>query len=125
MKRFLGLIALLTIGITLVPSCKNDDPSVAKVFVRNYNRQLIADAKVVIIGDVNSDPATPDYVDTLETNSSGFAAFDLAPLFDTYTKDQEELAFFDVLVKYDNKEQWEEMRARAHITSVLTVILPQ
>ena len=131
MKKLVSLFAFLMVGVLVLSSCKEKDPSVGKVFVRNYNNQLISDATVVIVGDKDSDPATPSYTDTLTTNASGFAAFDLSALFDTYDKDAEKIAYFDVLVKYEDKEVWsdesqdEQLKARAHITQVITVYLPE
>lgn len=127
MKKLVSLFAVMMMGIVLFSSCGEKDPSVAKVFVRNYNSQLISDATVVLVGDKDSEPATPSFTDTLTTNASGFAAFDLSTHFEQYTKDQEKIGYFDVLVKYENKETWseEQIKARAHITSVITVYLPQ
>lgn len=114
---------LFFVAFALFTGCKNDDPSVLKIFVRSASNELVKDAKVIIIGDVNSTPATLPYVDTLVTNSSGFAAFSLD---DYYTKAGEEntVAYFDVLVKQDPKQAQAYVRCRAHITTVETVYLP-
>ena len=131
MKKLVSLFAFLMVGVLVLSSCQEEEPSVGKVFVRNYNNQLISDATVVIVGDKDSDPATPSYTDTLTTNASGFAAFDLSAFFETYAKDQEKIAYFDVLVKYEDKEVWsdeiqdEQLKARQHITQVITVNLPE
>lgn len=127
MKKLVSLFAVMMMGIILFSSCGEKDPSVAKVFVRNYNGQLISDATVILVGDKDSEPATLSFTDTLTTNASGFASFDLSSHFEEYTKDQEKVGYFDVLVKYENEETWSEdqLKARAHITSTLTVHLPQ
>jgi hypothetical protein len=72
---------LLLAGLTL-GGCKNDDPSVLKIFVRSENNELLNGAQVVVIGDPNSNPATMEYVDTLFSNGSGFAQFNMADYFD-------------------------------------------
>ncbi|MDX1444800.1 hypothetical protein [Lishizhenia sp.] len=132
MKKLVSLFAFLMVGVLLLSSCQEKDPSVGKVFVRNYNNQLISDATVIIVGDKDSDPATPSYTDTLTTNASGFAAFDLSSLFERYDKEAEKVAYFDVLVKYEDKEVWsdesqnqKQLKARQHITQVITVYLPE
>lgn len=114
---------LFLVAFAIFTGCKNDDPSVLKIFVRSASNELVKDAKVIIIGDVNSTPATLPYVDTLVTNSSGFAAFSLD---DYYTAAGEEntVAYFDVLVKQDPKQAQAYVRCRAHITTVETVYLP-
>ena len=120
MIRKIGLFSLLSVLIVL-SSCKKD-PSVLKVFVRSENNELVNNAKVIIIADVNSDPPTPAYVDTVQTNSSGFAYFDMEDFFSQLGK-KETTGYFDVLVKKDIKEGRGYIRCRAHITNVLTVVI--
>lgn len=120
MVRKIGLLSLVSI-LLVMASCKKD-PSVLKVFVRSSNNELVSNAKVVIIGDVNSDPATPEYVDTVQTNSSGFAYFDMEEFFSKLGK-KETTGYFDVLVKKDTSEGSGYIRCRARITNVLTVII--
>lgn len=120
------ILSLLFLTSSLViTSCRNKDESIAKIFVRNSNSQLIKGAQVVIIADINSEPATPAYVDTLPTNESGFASFDLESLFEQYGKKDDKVAFFDIIVKFDDKQAAGEIKARANITAVETVTLPQ
>lgn len=124
MNKILRKIGFMSIVAMLLAlnSCKNKDPSILKVFVRSTNNELVANAKVIIIADVNSDPATPAYVDTVLTNSSGFAYFAMEDFFDMLGK-KETTGYFDVLVKKDPTEGSGYIRARAHITNVLTVII--
>ena len=121
MIRNIGYFSLISILIVL-SSCKKD-PSILKVFVRSDNNELVANAKVVIIADVNSDPATPAYVDTVQTNSSGFAYFDMEEFFSMLGK-KETTGYFDVLAKKDTYQGDGYIRCRKHITNVITVILP-
>lgn len=123
MKKITAVLFLLFVTTIVIVSCKNKEPSIVKIFVRNANNQLISDARVIIIADVNSEPATPAYVDTVLTNNGGFASFNLQPLFDTYSKDDDKLAFFDIIVKFDGKQANGEIRSRAHVTAVETIIL--
>lgn len=120
MIRKIGLFSLLSVLIVL-SSCKKD-PSVLKVFVRSENNELVNNAKVIIIADVNSDPPTPAYVDTVQTNSSGFAYFDMEDFFSQLGK-KETTGYFDVLAKKDTKEGRGYIRCRAHITNVITVVI--
>ena len=64
----------------------------------------------------------PDYVDTILTNSSGFASFAMEAFFDQLAKG-ETVGYFDVLVKKDPLQGTGYIRARAHITNVLTVVI--
>ena len=116
---FLGLMAVLTLAMS---SCKNDDPSVLKIFVRSASNELVDGAQVVIVGDVNSNPATLAYVDTLLTNASGYAQFNMDEYFSTSGEDNQ-TGYFDVIVKKDTKQGTEYVRCRAHITTVETVFL--
>ncbi|TSJ46589.1 hypothetical protein [Fluviicola chungangensis] len=118
MVRNMGYFSLISILLVL-SSCKKD-PSILKVFVRSTNNELVSNAKVVIIGDVNSDPATPEYVDTVQTNTSGFAYFDMEEFFSKLGK-KETTGYFDVLAKKDTDQGSGYIRCRAHITNVLTV----
>ncbi|WP_343748219.1 hypothetical protein [Fluviicola sp.] len=120
MVRKMGYLTLVSVLLVL-SSCKKD-PSILKVFVRSSNNELVNNAKVIIIADVDSEPATPAYVDTVQTNSSGFAYFDMADFFSKLGK-KETTGYFDVLVKKDPSQGTGYIRCRAHITNVLTVYL--
>jgi hypothetical protein len=111
------------VALALFTGCKNNDPSVLKIFVRSASNELVKDAKVIIIGDVNSVPTSLAHVDTLVTNSSGFAAFNLDDYF-TAAGEENTVAYFDVIVKQDPKQAQAYVRCRAHITTVETVYLP-
>ncbi len=115
---FIGLIAL---SIGFLQSCKNKDPSFAKVYVRSVNDQLVEGAKVIIIGDVDNATTTVAYVDTLLTNSSGFAQFPMEDYFAAAGEDNP-VGVFDVIVK-KGQEYGEAsgFRVRVHNTSVKTV----
>ena len=67
-----SLLILIALSFGFLQSCKNKKPSVVKVFVRSASNELVSGAKVIIIGDINSNPATMEYVDTVVTNESGF-----------------------------------------------------
>lgn len=107
--------------LTTLQSCKRD-PSVLKVFVRSHDNQLQSNAKVIIIADVNSNPPTKAYVDTLLTNTTGFAAFDMTDFFGEKGK-KGATGYFDIVVKKDGKIGNGRIRCRAHITNVETVIM--
>jgi hypothetical protein len=111
---------LLTIG--LFSSCKNNDPSVVKIFVRSASNQLLSGAQVVIVGDVNSNPATLAYVDTLQTNTSGFATFDLNDYFSA-AGESNSIGYFDVFVEKNGQVGSGYVRCRSNITTVETIFL--
>ncbi len=118
-NTFLFLSAILT--VVMLASCKNKDPSTAKIFVRTPSNQLAADTRVIIIGDVDSNPETLPYVDTLFTNASGFAAFDLADYYDAAGEKENPVAYFDIIAKRGDDIGYGRIRCRVHITSVETV----
>lgn len=124
MNKFIvaSLLFVLTAGLVFT-SCKNKNTSVVKVFVRSYNQELLKDAKVVIISQPDEDLGIPEYVDTLLTNSSGFALFIIDDFFEQYPKKADMVANFNIIVKKATKEGQGTIRARAHITAVETVTM--
>lgn len=121
--RKLGILAVIALSIGFAQSCKNKDPSVVKIYVRSASNQLVQGAKVIIIGDVNSNPVTNSYVDTVITNGSGFASFNVAPYYESAEKDQT-VAYFDVIAKTNTKTTEGYVRSRVNTTAVETVYLP-
>lgn len=122
LRKHILLSSLFLLAISVISSCKNDDPSVLKIFVRSSSNELQNGAKVVIIGDINSNPATLPYVDTVITNASGFATFNMDDYFDNSGADNT-TGYFDVIVKQGTTQGTEYVRCRAHITTVETVFL--
>lgn len=124
MTKFLRLFTITAL-LTLVASsygCKKKDPSILKVFVRSNSNELISEAQVIIIGDIHSDPATAYYTDTLQTNSSGFAQFDMSTFFDAQDKNTT-TGYFNILVKKNPAQATGYIKCRAHITAVQTVVI--
>ena len=122
--RKLTLIALVVLSLGFLHSCKNDNPSVVKIFVRSASNELVPGAKVVIIGDPSSNPPTEEYVDTVVTNESGFAYFNVQAYYDEAGADENPVAYFDIVVKTDTKTAMGYIRSRVHTTAVETVFLP-
>lgn len=122
--RKLGLFVFVCFSIGFIQSCKNNEPSVIKIFVRSASNELVEGAQVVIIGDVNSNPPTNTYVDSVLTNSSGFAVFEMKAYYDA-AGENNTVGYFDIVAKkgtaVNNSEQ---IRSRAHTTAVETVYLP-
>jgi len=121
--RKIGLLALVCLSIGFVQSCKNKEPSAIKIFVRSASNELVVGASVVIIGDVNSNPPTNVYVDTIITNESGFAVFEMKSYYDAAGEDNT-VGYFDVVAKKGIKVTDGRIRSRAHTTAVETVYLP-
>ena len=121
--RKLGILAVIALSIGFAQSCKNKDPSVVKIYVRSASNQLVEGAKVIIIGDVNSNPVTNTYVDTVITNGSGFALFNVAPYYEDAAEDQT-VAYYDVIAKTNTKTTEGYVRSRVNTTAVETVYLP-
>lgn len=119
----IGSVAtLIVFALMLVGSCTKKDPSIIKIFVRSESNALVSNARVVIIGDVNSDPPTNPYVDTLLTNTAGFAEFDMANYFGEKPK-KGTVGYFDVIVKKDAASGTGRIRCRAYITNVETITI--
>jgi hypothetical protein len=121
--RKLGLLAFVCLSIGFIQSCKNKEPSAIKIFVRSASNELVVGAKVVIIGDVNSNPPTNAYVDTVFTNESGFAVFEMKAYYDA-AGDNNTIGYFDIVAKKDAKVVNDRIRSRAHTTAVTTVYFP-
>ena len=109
--------------IFVLTACKNDNQSVIKVFVRDASNALVTGAKVVIIGDQQSNPPTSSYVDTVVTNASGYSTFNMDEFYNGTTPD-ETTGYFDIVVKKDAKTAQGYIRSRVHTTAVETVYLP-
>lgn len=123
MKKLL-IIGLLFVSLGLFTACKNDNPSVIKVFVRSASNELVEGAKVIIIGDVNSNPETMSWVDTVVTNNSGFAYFSMRAYYEAAGEEENPVAYFDIIAKTATKEASGYIRSRVHTTAVETVFLP-
>lgn len=121
--RFAAILVLLTLTIGVLQACKNKNPSVIKIFVRSASNELVEGAKVVIIGDPASNPPTMEYVDTVVTNGSGFASFNMNAYYDAAGEDAE-VGYFDVIVKTATKQAMGRIRSRVHTTAVETIFLP-
>ena len=121
MKKLLSIS--LTLALLLLVGCTPKDPAILKVFVRSSTNQLVYGAKVIIIGDQQSNPPTLEYVDTTYTNSSGFTTFGMEDYFNVSGPDNT-AGYFDILVKSNTKEASGYTRCRVHTTSVETIYLP-
>ena len=122
MKKGVFLSLMLSFLI-VIGSCKSKAPAILKVFVRSSSNQLMSGAKVVVIGDQQSNPATLPFVDTTYTNSSGFTSVDMDQYFNTSGPDNT-TGYFDIVVKHNNKIATGYSRCRIHTTAVETIYLP-
>jgi hypothetical protein len=122
MKK-LSLLIIISFCTSLFVGCKPKDPAVLKVFVRSSTNQLINGAKVIVIGDQQSNPPTKEFVDTTYTNSSGFSVVDMDQYFET-AGDENTTGYFDIIVKYNNKIANGKANCRIHTTAVETIYLP-
>lgn len=121
-RKTLGVLMIATLAIGFLQSCKNKEPSAIKIFVRSESNELVEGAKVVIIGDIDSNPETLPYVDTLLTNASGFATFNMKAYYDEAGEDRE-ISYFDIVAKHSTKAANGYIRSRVHTTAVETVYL--
>jgi len=114
----------LFLAVALVQSCKNKNPTVAKVFVRSESNELLADAKVVIIAEVKTNESDIEYVDTLITNSSGYVQFDLKDYYEEAGK-KIDVATFRVICRKETLEGIGKIRTRIYTTAVETIHVVQ
>ncbi len=121
--RKLYFLSIISIVVFSFVACRPKDPALLKVFVRSSTNQLINGAKVIVIGDQQSNPPTMEFVDTSYTNSSGFSVVDMDQYFDK-SGDANTTGYFDIIVKYNNKIASGYTRCRIHTTSVETIYLP-
>jgi hypothetical protein len=119
-----GVLAMVLLSLGVLHSCKNKNPSVVKVFVRSASNELMSGVKVIIIGDPSSNPATQEYIDTVITNGSGFAYFNVQPYYDAAGEKDNPVAYFDVIAKTDLIQELGYIRSRVHTTAVETIFLP-
>jgi hypothetical protein len=112
------------ISALLLPSCESKDPSILKVYVRTSSNGLVDNARVVIIGDQQSNPATIEFVDTVYTNSSGFALINMDQYFDKLpNSNKNTTGYFDIVVNKDTLSGSTYANCKIHTTSVETVII--
>jgi hypothetical protein len=122
MFKLIAALSLIISTIMMTTSCKNTDPSVLKIFVRSSSNELLEGAQVVVIGDLQSNPPTNAFVDTLITNSSGFVVFNMNNYFDA-ASEANSTGYFDVIAKKNTKSGSGYVRCRMHLTTVETVFL--
>ena len=122
MKKLLFLP--ICIGLFILSSCESKDPSILKVYVRTTSNGLVDNARVVLIGDQQSNPATMDFVDTIYTNSSGFATINMDQYFDKLpNSNKNTTGYFDLIVEKDTTSGVGQAKCKIHTTTVETVIV--
>lgn len=110
------LIGFAFLAMIALSSCKKD-PSVLKVYVRSESEQLLPGIRVIIAGDIEKAP-TREYQDTVMTNSSGYAVFDMDKYFGD-KPEKAEVGYFDIIAKSDDKTATlYDARVRVNITNV-------
>ena len=119
-----GVLAMVFLSLGILHSCKNTNPSVVKIFVRSASNELVSGAKVIIIGDPSSNPATQAYIDTIITNGSGFAYFNVQPYYDAAGEEDNPVAYFDIIAKNGAIQELGYIRSRVPTTAVETIFLP-
>jgi hypothetical protein len=114
----------ICIGLLILSSCESKDPSILKVYVRTTSNVLVDNARVVVIGDQQSNPATMDFVDTIYTNSSGFATINMDQYFDKLpNSNKNTTGYFDLIVDNGIDSGSGQAKCKIHTTSVETVII--
>lgn len=122
MKKILFLP--ICIGLLILSGCESKDPSILKVYVRTASNGLVDNARVVVIGDQQSNPATMDFVDTIYTNSSGFATINMDQYFDKLpNSNKNTTGYFDLIVDKDTTSGVGQAKCKIHTTTVETVII--
>jgi hypothetical protein len=116
------LLIPFCIGILILSSCESKDPSILKVYVRTLSNGLLGNARVVVIGDQQSNPATMEFVDTIYTNSSGFITINMDQYFDEFPNSTKNTTgYFDLIVEKDTTSGTGQAKCKIHTTTVETV----
>jgi hypothetical protein len=119
--RILFSIALILSGLLI--GCKPKDPSILKVYVRNYNNILEKEAEVILV--LKSEVLSEFYLTSI-TNMNGYAVFNLDEFFSQFAPKEEKVADFKAYATSKNGKTGDQMaRPRAHITSSITINLEQ
>jgi hypothetical protein len=129
MRNKLGIgliIGLSVLSIGFLQSCKNDDPTVLKVYLKDSEGSDLnaGYARVVIVGDLDSNPATGSYVDTMYTDSYNLVTFNMDPYFDEFGG-EDAVGYFDIYVKLNNEYGEGRIRCRKNLTATETVYINQ
>lgn len=116
-------ISLLVICFSIVLGCRPKDPSILKIYVRNYSNVLEKEANVMIV--LKSDVLSEYYTSSV-TNDNGYATFNLDEFFSQFSSKDDKVADFKVYATSKSDKKGEKMvRPRAHITSSSTINLEQ
>lgn len=90
MKNFAIVAILLTF---FFGSCVEKEPSIAKIYVRNASNQLLTNFEVILIAQSSS----PSFNESKRTNTSGYATFDLSPVFEQLGAEKNPTADFRIM----------------------------
>ena len=123
MKRFLSFSCsfILVLATLFLAGCKAPE-STLKVFVRDKDFNLVGDVKVKIVSSSSSTPSTAKYSEKAQTNSSGYATFNLDTFFKLQIATARE-GYFDIIIEKDGIEGSGSVRVTYQTTSVQTVQL--
>ncbi len=119
------IIGISALSIGFLQSCKNKDPSVLKIYFKDENGKDFskANTRVVIVGDVDSDPITDSYVDTAYSEESNIVQINMDKYFDK-VGGEDAVGYFDLYVKSASGKYGEgRVRCRKHLTAVETIYL--
>lgn len=126
MKTLKTVLALTIVVLSVVSlsSCKDKEPSFAKVYVRSSSNELLSDVQVVLIADKDKNESDSEYVDTLITNSSGYAEFNIGKYYEQTDKSVK-IANFDIVCKKSDLQGAGSIRTRVNTTAVETIHIGQ
>jgi len=103
--------------------CTSKDPSILKIYVRNFNNTLEKNANVLI---VLKSETLPEYYLNALTNDNGFATFNLDEFFSQFSGKEDKVADFKAYATSASNKNGDKMvRPRANITSSSTINLEQ
>jgi hypothetical protein len=118
---FMKKVAIFVLLFTLVlGGCVEKEPSIAKVYVRNLSNQLLTNFEVILVAQSNS----PSFNETRRTNASGYATFDLQPVFDQLASEKNPTADFRIMARTpsDGIVTLGTLRARRNVIAVENVV---
>jgi hypothetical protein len=122
MKKFGFVVFFGLIGTLFFSSCKNKEFSTLKVYVKSSSNVSMPGTRVVIVADISANDSKIEYVDTLISNSEGYAEFNLGDYYSAAGKSID-IANFDIFCKTETTSGSGNVRTRVHTTSVEKVYL--
>jgi hypothetical protein len=124
--KYIFLIAVASSVVLSMSSCRKKGDTIANIYVRDESNTAVANATVILYGTPTGNPVgtnSPGFVninDTIYTNTSGLASFNLN---DVYQLGQAGVAILDVKAQKANKIGTGIIKIEAEKTNEATIFI--